>query len=87
MKELSTFKGINLLKCCDVGSRMTQFGLPRDNTTNGRMTVHNGLEKMRRKIPSHNISEIEQILREISVGQQDLRFPVQGMFMSLFPGL
>jgi hypothetical protein len=26
-------------------------------------------------------------LREISVGQQDLRFPVQGMFMSLFPGL
>jgi hypothetical protein len=29
MKELSTFKRINFLKCCDTGSRMTHFGLPR----------------------------------------------------------
>jgi hypothetical protein len=28
MKELSVFKRINLLKCCDIGSRMTHFGLP-----------------------------------------------------------
>jgi hypothetical protein len=49
---------------------MTQFGLPRDNTSNGRMTVHNGLEKMRGKIPSHNISEIGKILRGISVGSK-----------------
>jgi hypothetical protein len=32
MKELSSFKRINLLKCCDIGSRMTHFGLPRVNT-------------------------------------------------------
>jgi hypothetical protein len=31
VKELSTFKCINLLKCCDIGSRMTHFGLPRVN--------------------------------------------------------
>jgi hypothetical protein len=29
MKELSAFKHINLLKCCDIGLRMTHFGLPR----------------------------------------------------------
>jgi hypothetical protein len=29
MKELSAFKRINLLKCCDIGSRTTHFGLPR----------------------------------------------------------
>jgi hypothetical protein len=29
MKELSAFEPINLLKCCGIGSRMTQFGLPR----------------------------------------------------------
>jgi hypothetical protein len=28
MKELSAFERINLLKCCDIGSRMTHFGLP-----------------------------------------------------------
>jgi hypothetical protein len=49
------------------------------------MTVHYGLEKMRGKIISHNISAIGKMLREISVGLQDLRFPVQGMFMSLCP--
>jgi hypothetical protein len=31
MKELSAFKRINLLKCCDIGMRMTHFGLPRVN--------------------------------------------------------
>jgi hypothetical protein len=31
MKELSTFKDINLLKCCDIGLRTTHFGLPRVN--------------------------------------------------------
>jgi hypothetical protein len=32
MKELSAFKRINLLKCCDIGSRMTHFGFPRVKT-------------------------------------------------------
>jgi hypothetical protein len=32
MKELSAFKHINLLKCCDIGSRMTNFGLPSVNS-------------------------------------------------------
>jgi hypothetical protein len=31
VKELSAFKRINLSKCCDIGSRMTHFGLPRVN--------------------------------------------------------
>jgi hypothetical protein len=31
MKELSAFKRINLLKCCDIGSQMTHFGLSRVN--------------------------------------------------------
>jgi hypothetical protein len=29
MKEIPAFKRINLLKCCDIGSRMTHFGLIR----------------------------------------------------------
>jgi hypothetical protein len=29
MNELSAFKRINLLKYCNIGSRMTHFGLPR----------------------------------------------------------
>jgi hypothetical protein len=31
MKELSAFKRIRLLKCCDIGSRMTHFGLSKVN--------------------------------------------------------
>jgi hypothetical protein len=33
MKELSAFKRISLLKCCDIGSRMTHFGLPSVNAS------------------------------------------------------
>jgi hypothetical protein len=31
MKELSAFKLIHLLKCCDIGLQITNFGLPRVN--------------------------------------------------------
>jgi hypothetical protein len=37
MKELSAFERINLLKRCDIGSRMTHFGLPRVNYSNMRV--------------------------------------------------
>jgi hypothetical protein len=46
-----------------------------------QMTVHYGSENM------WGFSAIGKILREISIGLQDLRFPVQRMFLSLFPGL
>jgi hypothetical protein len=39
MQELSAFKHINLLKCCDTGSQTTQFGLPRV-----KAWVHRGCE-------------------------------------------
>jgi hypothetical protein len=45
MKELSVFKRINLLKCCDIGSRMTHFGLPRVKNTSLAHCVLSSYEK------------------------------------------
>jgi hypothetical protein len=44
MKELSAFKRTNLLKCCDIGSRMTHFGLARVKLHSLTQTVWGPLE-------------------------------------------
>jgi hypothetical protein len=49
MKELSAFKRMNLLKCCDIGSQMTHFGLPRVNKKRALFTSKINLE-LRKKL-------------------------------------